>query len=309
MLQASKAMFSVLNKGNVLNLPIDILLELFDQMVVPVLVYGCEIWGHEDCKSLENVHLKFCKYILGVKKATPSSMVYGELGRFPIDIVIKCRMVLYWVNILNSDERKLNRKMYNVLFRLYQDNMYKSPWLSYIHRTLDECGLGFVWQQQADIYLFNREWIKLTLKRVLQDMFIQEWNVQVTNSPKCSEYATYKMELTLEPYLIKNSKEIYRYIVKLRTSNHNLPIEKGRYCNIDRKDRICTLCEGNKLGDEYHYIMECSFFTELRKKFVPKYYRERPNMLKFIQLMQRVNESKCCYRLSRLFKSIVTHLK
>ncbi len=43
--QGSKAMFSLLSKCNVLELPLDLQFELFDKMIVPVLRYGCEVWG------------------------------------------------------------------------------------------------------------------------------------------------------------------------------------------------------------------------------------------------------------------------
>ena len=66
--QGNKALFMVLNRISKLTLPIDIQLELFDKLVLPVITYGCEVWGHEKCSVIEGVHLKFCKYILGVKK-------------------------------------------------------------------------------------------------------------------------------------------------------------------------------------------------------------------------------------------------
>ena len=46
--QATKAMFALLSKGRRLKLPIDIMLDLFDKTVVPVLLYGCEVWGYEN---------------------------------------------------------------------------------------------------------------------------------------------------------------------------------------------------------------------------------------------------------------------
>ena len=40
----SKAMFALLSKGRVLQLPVDIMLEMFDKTVVPIMLYGCEVW-------------------------------------------------------------------------------------------------------------------------------------------------------------------------------------------------------------------------------------------------------------------------
>jgi hypothetical protein len=38
-------MFYVLRKARKLSLPIFIVLQLFDAMVAPILLYGAEVWG------------------------------------------------------------------------------------------------------------------------------------------------------------------------------------------------------------------------------------------------------------------------
>ena len=43
------AMFSLLRKARSLQSPIDLLLHLFDKVVTPVILYGCEVWGFESC--------------------------------------------------------------------------------------------------------------------------------------------------------------------------------------------------------------------------------------------------------------------
>jgi hypothetical protein len=40
-----KAMYEVLRKGRIHNLSIKCQLDLFDKIVKPILLYGCEIWG------------------------------------------------------------------------------------------------------------------------------------------------------------------------------------------------------------------------------------------------------------------------
>ena len=70
-------------------------LALFDSMVVPILLYGAEVWGVYNIKEVDKLHLRFCKYILGVKKQTPNAAVYGELGRFPLSILCKERAIKF----------------------------------------------------------------------------------------------------------------------------------------------------------------------------------------------------------------------
>ncbi len=56
--KTTKAMFCLLKKTRNLSLPLDCTLNAFDVMVVPILLYGCEIWGYENVIIIEKVHLK-----------------------------------------------------------------------------------------------------------------------------------------------------------------------------------------------------------------------------------------------------------
>ena len=84
--QATKAMYGILKKCRQNNLSIDCQMDMFDKIVVPILLYGSEVWGFENFDMLERIHLKFCKYVLHLKQTTPSGIVYTELGRHPIII-------------------------------------------------------------------------------------------------------------------------------------------------------------------------------------------------------------------------------
>jgi hypothetical protein len=56
-----------------------------------------------------------------------------------------------------------------------------------------------------------------------------------------------------EPYLdIVDSKNAIM-LCKFRTTNHRLPIEIGRWQNIERNNRICLLCDTKPL--EMHFII------------------------------------------------------
>ena len=86
---------------------------MFDCMIEPILLYGSEIWGSENIDVIEQIHLKFCKRILGVRNTTPNYMVYGELGRFPLRIRVKVRMMSFWARVVQNES-----KLCNSLYRL-----------------------------------------------------------------------------------------------------------------------------------------------------------------------------------------------
>jgi len=88
--QAYKAIFSWYVKIRNLTLPLDCQPKLFDNTVVPILLYSSEIWGYGDLNCIEKIHTDFLKHnILNVKNSTPHCMLYSDLRRFPLSIHIK----------------------------------------------------------------------------------------------------------------------------------------------------------------------------------------------------------------------------
>ena len=51
-------------------------------------------------------------------------------------------------------------------------------------------------------------------------------------------------------------------LCRFRTTKHYLSIETVRCRNVDRGNRYCNICNYQKLGDEYHYVLECSSLTK-----------------------------------------------
>ena len=94
--QAHKALFSLLRKIRKLSLPFDIQLDLFNKMIKPILLYGCEVWGFGNFDILELVQLRFYKYIFNLKNSTPSAMIYGEIGVIQLAVDIQTRVVSFW---------------------------------------------------------------------------------------------------------------------------------------------------------------------------------------------------------------------
>jgi hypothetical protein len=47
-------------------------------MIQPIVIYGSEVWGYENLKFIEQIHLKYRKRVLQVRNTTPNLMVPGE---------------------------------------------------------------------------------------------------------------------------------------------------------------------------------------------------------------------------------------
>jgi len=81
--------------------------KLFDSLLSPILNYGAEIFGYHPAKEIETVHCKFLRKILGDRKSTNLVALYGELGRHPMIIERKIRMIKYWIKLLRSRDNSL----------------------------------------------------------------------------------------------------------------------------------------------------------------------------------------------------------
>ena len=263
---------------------------MFEKMVKPILLYNCEVWGSESVDLCEKLYLKFCKYILGVKSSTPTNMVRGELGIYPLIIDIKCRILSYWFKLGEGHDNKLSKKINNVLYVYLVNNVYRSPWLAHVKNILDDCGLSYIWNNYFILNTYSRENIVSKVKSCLRDQYIQSWYSSLDND-KCVLYKVIKTNYGLENYFLTLPKIYCQTLCKFRTSNHKLAIEKGRYINIPRNLRLCQLCKEGKIGDEFHVILECSKFNNIRHKYIANYFLRKPSMYKFLDLLC-LNQSK-----------------
>ena len=245
--QASKAMFSVLSKTRTHNLNVDAQLKLFDTLVLPVLLYGCEIWGSENIDLCEKLHLKFCRYVLNVKSSTPSYMIYGELGRFPVMSSLYSKMIGFWANLVCGNSNKISFKLYQIVRGYLPEN----AWLNKIETILQDVGLSNIWQSES---VPSKNWLRCTVDRKLSDQYIQMWSQFKGTSSKATMYFSLKNEIKLESYSKVFTGKIRNSICRFRTANHRLAVEFGRWIGKDYDQRFCTLCRNNKIGDEYHFF-------------------------------------------------------
>ena len=122
-------------------------LKIFDAQVQPVLC-GAEIWGLESSSSVtDNVHLFGLKRYLGVDRRTPNVLVYGEVGRFPIEINASVRCIRYWLKLTRIDEHRLPLRAYKMLLNL--DQMGKTNWVTNFLKKECVNGFSYVWDNQG----------------------------------------------------------------------------------------------------------------------------------------------------------------
>ena len=175
-------------------------------------------------------------------------------------------------------------------------------------KSLNELGFGNLWISQNVV---KEKYTLLKIKQRIFDQAKQNLLYEIQTSAKCTLYKHIIMNITLQFYLCKHIPAHYKkYITKLRLSSLDLEIERGRYNKIERSNRICQLCK-NDVEDEYHFMLICPVFQDLRTKFIKLYYRQNPSFFKYIQLMcthnskDLINIGKYIYLAYRLRRSLL----
>ena len=82
---------------------------------------------------------------------------------------------------------------------------------------------------------------------------------------------------------------------KLTVASHRLEIEVGRWARPNRvpiDERKCRFC--NTLEDEFHFLLECNLYRDLRMQFIKRYFWNRPNVVKLRELMTSMNKRVIC---------------
>ena len=119
--------------------------------------------------------------------------------------------------------------MYSLSHHLYSQQNFDIKWIKFLEKILNETVFSNIWQTQT---YKSIEWLKQSIKETLLGQFLQDLNSSVHNSPN----------------ILDEHNSLL--ICKLRTTNHKLPIVKGRWSNIPKENRYCELCQKNQIGDE-----------------------------------------------------------
>ena len=283
-LQASKATYSLLTRIRQLDLNFEVSIELFERLIIPILLYGSEIWGYENEKQIQTMYNKALRKFLRLHKSTSICMMYGELGLKEISEHIENRMINFWFNIATGEDSKISSILYKWIKVLYDQNIYKSSWIDKVKKTLDKIQMTNIFDDTSNV---NKMCFKNNSRLRLKDLCAQKWTDEVNTNSTCHNYRAMTVVKKTQEYLLKLPKYYATVLYKFKCSNHYLPIVKGRHLKIPLDDRKCTLCNLNEIGDEFHYMFKCSFFTDQRNKYLMRYYIDMMNLAKFVDIIVR----------------------
>ena len=268
--KASKAMQMLFRTAARFNLPAKTSIRLFDTYVSPIILYNVENWGVMTNKRLQNftkehfwtdilnakasnIHRKFLKYILGVTKSCPNLAVMGETGEIPLTLKGYRLMIQYWYRVTNLPRETLAKQA------LLENIDLKTNWIKTIEKLVNTFNLSNSIQ--------NANKLRHDAKKFIYKSFVDYWKNNILEKKGRLEfYSKHKHTFEFEEYLNIVCFNKRKALTKLRCSDHELEIERGRHKNVPRDARLCKLCTMEKIETEEHFLFECKYYEDIRKK-------------------------------------------
>jgi len=192
------------------------IISLFDKLILPILLYGSEVWGFSRADSLEKIHLHFLKNILGVKLSTQNNFVYGEFGRVPLYVHNMTAIIRFWLKIIKTDDKKYTKLIYKSMLQtaLYHNT---SNWATKVKTLLDNMGFSHVCLYQG---VENDKLFLHLFKQRARDTFIQKWHSEIQDSTRATTYILFS-DFNFQFYLdnVQNTKN-RKALSRLSVSSH-----------------------------------------------------------------------------------------
>ena len=135
-------------------------------------------------------------------------------------------------------------------------------WSSKVRNLLQNAGFGDVWLFPDSV---NFKLFIPALRTRLKDTYITQWREGMELCSSLYLFTEFKTVFERSSYLHQLHTVKYRHILALfRLSSHKLNIEIGRYNKIDRQDRRCIRCNLNDIEDEFHFVLVCPDYINLK---------------------------------------------
>ena len=260
--QARRAYFSLLSKIRSLRLPVDLSIQLFHQLVLPILLYGCEVWGYSDIEQVEVFYRKFLKNILNVSSNTPACFVHGETGTMPVMGHVTARMLTFYARIVNGKQTKLSYILYKVLRKKHEsDSDFYSPWIDTVKSWFCDLGMRDFWINECSG--FSVDYIKQAVKLRISDIHKQHWFAELAENSACSYYSRIKNDPSFENYLIDLDYKSRCTVAQFRSRSNFIPINYTKLPYVEDIDIVCPFCD-SVCADEVHFLLNCPFFNDKR---------------------------------------------
>jgi hypothetical protein len=267
-------------------------LHLYQAIVVPSLLYGCEAWGAAllGCTDAavsdmlpELVHRNFVKFTLKMRSKTKAWVAYREAGMYPLQHTCLNRMLTFLDSVLDMDDGELAKVA--MLDCIAQANAGRQNWFSAVTKLLAHCNGGALptnaLRPDGTVHVEDclRIWRRHQHDAVWGNLHADPRTAPSENISLCTYHNYFGATLPeggdawkCAPCVAADYIPYHHLIslIKLRTNSHILNIERLRHVRprVPRAARTCPWCHTPAaVQDEPHCMLECSHFSHLRLQY------------------------------------------
>ena len=126
-----------------------------------------------------------------LEKKASNFGVRTELGSFPLFIKARCLLFKYWLRLLTLPNNSLLRAAYDPDCDSIgkKSSNFRNCWAASVKRMLFSYGLGYIWEQQAQIRpnSQNSKCYISIFKQRLHDKYLQVARSAIENNKKLEE--------------------------------------------------------------------------------------------------------------------------
>ena len=221
--------------------------------------------------------------ILKINSRIPAVAARGELGRFPLKNNRLYLVLNYWLKLVSMCNDRLTKDAYKL--QLDWSDRNKKCWAFDVKYILHSYGFGEVWLNQG---VTDKRMFLNILKQRIRDTALQSWKSSINEMDRLKLYRVFKQNLEIEEYIDKLSSFNKCLIANFRCSGIPLKCVTGVYYEkIDYNLCYCDFCKLPLVENEFHFLLICDAYKDIRKKIIPSFYWNPPSIFKFEKLMNR----------------------
>jgi hypothetical protein len=265
------ALYSLVRRCHQLDLHnVHIKIHLFNTLVKPILMYGCEVWGPAYLgrgntlyrKQLDKLHLTFLRQCIGVRTSTPIDNILLDLHIEPITTSIKRHIVGFWNRITSRPNGDIVKSALVDSCSLALHG--KKSWAKSLSNLLPHLDILSTPQQKISLppltpppppppHSSPLRTIPDSIRSNFKLLTYSTWFHSDLTPPN----STWWTQLNRPKYI--------RAVAQFRLGSHQLNIETQRWGRerLPRSLRMCKCCNLGIREDELH-ILYCPYYFDVR---------------------------------------------
>ena len=216
------------------------------------------------------------KWVLGVHKKTNNNFCYGDTGRLPwaLSVLPQCLRYFDRLSRTSPDTNDVNFLVHQSFQEQKNLNLsWYENWSSVAESESGGTHLAQIDQRCAEA-------MAPATRSTMISNFINDWRADLASQTKMQFYCQLKDGFGEEQYLNLPSSHYRNQIAKIRSSSHDLLIERGRYTkDTGAWPKACRFCcdkdhvqgfenlpffEGTITESEEHCLTECPLYHSVR---------------------------------------------